>query len=166
MIAALDEDTKEMLGVATLKETLLMKTEILESEKAEAIAKTAVAQLGPKQRREYKNAPVSRIAQELLSPDTKAVCVLSNLAVSRNARRRGIGSVLCDEIEALAEDWGYDEVHLLVESDNTAARTLYESKLGYQEIGMNEAAPALRVDVETGAFSEIQADTLVLAKKC
>jgi ribosomal protein S18 acetylase RimI-like enzyme len=166
VVGALDKDTKELVGVATLKETLLMNIEVLESEKAEAIAKTAVAQLGPKQRREYKNAPISQIAQELLSPDTKAICVLSNLAVSPTARRRGIGRILCEEIEALAGDWGYDEVHLLVESDNIAARTLYESKLRYIKIGMNEGAPALRVDIETGAFQEIKADTLVLAKKC
>jgi hypothetical protein len=64
----------------------------------------------------------------------------------------------------MAGDWGYDEVHFLVESDNTATRTLYESKLGYSKIGMNEGAHALRVDIETGSFQEIKADTLVLAK--
>ena len=165
VIAALDEETKEMIGLATLKETLLVNNNVVESEKAELIAKNAVASLGPKDRRQYKDAPISVIATELLSPDTKSVCVMSNLSVSRKARRRGVGRVLCEEIEALAEDWGFDEIHLLVEKENTAARTLYEQKLGYKELCINEAAPALRVDVETGAFQEVAADTLVMVKK-
>lgn len=165
VIGALDEETKELIGVATLKETLLINNDVLEPEKAEVIAQNAVASLGPKQRREYKNAPVSVIATELLSPDTKAVCVLSNLAVSRKARRRGVGRILCEEIEAMSEDWGYDAVHLLVESENVAARQLYESKLGYKVLCTSEAAPALRVNPETGSFEEIQADTLVMFKQ-
>lgn len=165
VISALDEETKEMIGVATLKETLLINNDVLEPEKAEVVAQNAVAALGPKQRREYKNAPITAIATELLSPDTNAVCILSNLAVSRKARRRGVGRMICEEIEALAEDWGYDAVHLLVEKENSAARQLYENKLGYNELCMNEAVPALRVDTEVGSFKEIQADTLVLFKQ-
>jgi GNAT superfamily N-acetyltransferase len=164
VIGALHDDTKELIGVGTLKETLLINNDILESEKAELIAKNAVASLGPKQRRQYKDAPIPEIASELLS-SSKAICVLSNLSVGRNVRRRGVGTVLCEEIAALAGDWGYDEVHLLVEKENNAARTLYEQKLGFVEICMNEAAPALRVNVQTGAFQEVQADTLVLVKK-
>merc|ERR1712194_432439 len=122
VIGALDEETKELIGLATLKETLMINNDVVESEKAEVIAKNAVAALGPKQRREYKNAPISKIAEELLSPDTKAVCVLSNLAVGKKARRKGVARAICDEIEALADDWGFGEVHLLVESE--VARTL------------------------------------------
>lgn len=165
VIGALDEETKELIGVATLKETLMINNDVVESEKAEVIAKNAVASLGPKQRREYKNAPISKIAEELLSAETKAVCVLSNLAVGKKARRKGVARALCDEIDFLAEDWGFREVHLLVESANTAARTLYEKKLGYGLVATNAAAPALRVDFETGSFLEIQMDTLVMAKK-
>jgi len=165
VIGALDEETKELIGLATLKETLLINNDVVESEKAEAIAKNAVASLGPKQRREYKNVPISRIAKELLSPDTKAICVLSNLAVGKKARRRGVARSLCDEVEFLAEDWGFSEVHLLVESENTAARSLYEKKLGYELVSTSVAAPALRVDFETGSFLQVQQDTLVMAKK-
>ncbi|KAG7350901.1 acetyltransferase GNAT domain containing protein [Nitzschia inconspicua] len=165
VVGALDKETKELIGVVTLKETILINSDVLDPEKAELIAQNAVASLGPKQRREYKNAPLRTIATELLSSDTKAVCVLSNLAVSRKARRRGVGSVLCEEIEALAQDWGYDAVHLLVEKENFSARQLYENKLGYKKLCMNEAVPALRVDPETGSFQEIQADTLVLFKR-
>lgn len=165
VIGALDEETKELIGLATLKETLLINNDILESEKAEAVAKNAVAALGPKQRREYKSASIARIAEELLSSDTKAVCVLSNLAVGKKARRRGVARALCDEVEALADDWDFSEVHLLVESENTAARTLYEKRLGYELVSTNVAAPALRVDFETGAFLQVKQDTLILSKQ-
>jgi len=165
VVGALDEDTKEFVGVATLKETLMINNEILEPEKSEDIAKNAVAALGPKQRRDYKSACIAKIAKELLSPDTKAVCVLSNLAVSKNARRRGVAQALCDKLDGLSDDWNYSEIHLLVESENTAARTLYEEKLGYELVATNVAAPALRVDFETGEFLEVRQDTLVLAKQ-
>lgn len=75
--AALDRESKQILGAATLKESLLMNGHILEPEKAEALAKSAVASLGPKQRRFYKDASISTIASELMSADTKAICVLA-----------------------------------------------------------------------------------------
>lgn len=165
VVGALDEETKELVGLATLKETLMINNDVVESETAEAIVKNAVAALGPKQRREYKNAPIAKIAEELLSPDTKAVCVLSNLAVGKKARRKGVAGALCDEIEALADDWGFCEVHLLVESENKAARSLYENKLEYKLVATNVAAPALRVDFETGSFAQVQQDTLIMTKQ-
>uniref|UniRef100_A0A7R9ZSG1 N-acetyltransferase domain-containing protein n=1 Tax=Craspedostauros australis TaxID=1486917 RepID=A0A7R9ZSG1_9STRA len=140
------------------------KDVVLDGERAEAVCKSTVASLGPKQRREYKNASVKTIATELLSPDTKAVCVLSNLAVSPNARRRGIANVLCDEAEALASDWGYSQMHLLVEEENTAARSLYEGKLGYQLDFRKEEDIGLRADLEEGVFQEVTVPTLVLSK--
>lgn len=165
VVGALEGESRELIGLATLKEALMINNEILEPEKSEAIAKNAVAALGPKQRREYKSASLSKIANELLSPDTKAVCLMSNLAVGKKARRRGVARALCNEIEALAGDWKFSEIHLLVESGNTAARTLYEKKLGYELVATNVAAPALRVDFETGGFVEVREDTLVMVKQ-
>jgi ribosomal protein S18 acetylase RimI-like enzyme len=165
VFGALDPETKDMLGVATLKATLLIKDDILDAEKAEVIAKNAVASLGPKQRRLYKDASIETIATELLSPDTKAVCVLSNLAVSAQARRRGVAKTLCEEAEALARDWGYNEIHLLVESENTPARKLYQDKLGYKTAFTKKSAVAMRADIKSGTFTETKADTLLLAKK-
>ena len=75
--AALDQNSKQILGAATLKESMLQNGRILEPEKAEMLAKNAVASLGPKQRRLYKDASISTIATELMSPSTKAVCVLA-----------------------------------------------------------------------------------------
>jgi len=165
VVGALDEETKELIGLVTLKETLLVNNNVLESEKAESIAKNAVAALGPKQRREYKNAPIRKIADQLLSPETKAICVMSNLAVSEKARRRGVARTLCQEVEALAGDWGFSEAHLIVESQNTAARTLYEKKLGYKPVFTNNGATGLRIDFETGEFLEVTLDTLIMKKK-
>ena len=164
VIGALKEDSKEMVGVATLKETLLCNDEILEGEKAEAIAKNTVAALGPKQRREYKNASIETIATELLSPDNKAVAVFSNLAISGSARKQGFAQALCAEAEALAQSWGYDEIWLVVESENVAARKLYEGKLGYTVAFTKENETCLRADAESGSFIEVKADSLIMVK--
>jgi GNAT superfamily N-acetyltransferase len=176
VIAALDQDTKATVGVVTLKATLLVEnqlkgtTVVLEAEEAEVMVKNAVAQLGPKQRRLYKNAPIDTIVKELLvmpsaSTKIKAIVVLSNLAVSPQARRRGIAKTLCQEALAMVADWGFTELHLLVEEANVAARNLYETQLGYRLVFRNDGATALRVDLETGSFVEVEADTLGLVKK-
>lgn len=164
VFGAFDPESKNLLGVATVKASLMMGREIIEPEKAEAIAKNAVASLSPKQRKLFKAASLNTIATELLSPDTKAVCVLSNLAVSTEVRRRGVARILCKEAEALARDWGYAEIHLLVEKENTAARGLYEGRLGYNIAAEEEGTPALRADLESGTFQEVQVDTLILVK--
>lgn len=164
VFGALDPESKKLLGAATVKVSLLSGNQILEPEKAEAMAKNAVATLGPKQRRLYKDVSIDTIATELLSPDTKAVCVLSNLAVSAEARRRGIARSLCEEAEILAKDWSFDQIHLLVEKENDAARSLYEGRLGYTVVAEEEGAPALRAGLETGTFEEVEVDTLILAK--
>ena len=51
VVGALDQDTKEMLGVVTVKISILEKDQVLESERAQALLKNAVASLGPKERR-------------------------------------------------------------------------------------------------------------------
>lgn len=112
----------------------------------------------------FSDAPIATIAAELLSPDTRAVCVLSNLAVSTEARGNGIAKILCKESEALAKDWGVDQITLLVEKKNSAARSLYEGKLGYTIAFEEENAPALRADLESGTFEEVHVNTLALVK--
>ena len=52
-----------------------------------------------------------------------------------------------------------------MESENEAARKLYEDKLGYQVAFTKEAEIALRADVESGSFTEVSADTLIMVKK-
>lgn len=134
---------------------------------AESLLKNTVAALPPKQRREYKNASARDITSQLLFKDTqRLVCCLSNLAVAPSARRRGVGMQLCTNVqETVADILGYDDLHLLVEATNDAARRLYEMKLGYKkQYTLSNDVKALRVDLESGSFVETEQETLVLVK--
>lgn len=168
VIKAVDTKTGKIVGLVCVSSLLFdAKTEeVLSTQDSEELLKAAVATLGPKVRRRYKDASAEDIAMDLLGGDMEAVCCISNLAVSPKARRTGIASQLCDEAERIASvEWGYDVMFLKVEADNTAARALYEGKLKYT-LRCNEiAATALRVDVEAGQFVETQADTLILNKE-
>ncbi|KAI2511029.1 FR47-like protein [Fragilaria crotonensis] len=165
LIQAVDSSTKEILGLVGLEVSLLNKDigDTLSTTKSDNLLKNAVASLGPKDRRLYKSASVQQIATELLPPELEAVAVLSNLVVSPTARRRGIAQMLCAQVERVANDeWGYPSLYLRVEQDNAAARTLYETKLGFSEKYVLPGAMGVRI--QDGSFSVIQADTLVLCK--
>ena len=56
---------------------------------------------------------------------------ISNLAVKKNYRRRGIGSQLLHKCEEIALDWGYQEIRLHVLDRNYSAKQLYAHN-GYQ----------------------------------
>ena len=58
---------------------------------------------------------------------------ISNLAVSRDFRRRGVAQKLLLECEQLTKSWGFTEIHLHVMGDNERGRNLYQ-KLGYEII--------------------------------
>jgi len=64
---------------------------------------------------------------------------LSNLAVRRDFRRKGIAKRLCRAAEKTARGWGYSEVLLKVEADNGKARNLYRS-LGYRVVAVDMEA--------------------------
>ena len=64
---------------------------------------------------------------------------LSNLAVRRDCRRKGIAKRLCGVAERTARGWGYSEVLLKVEADNRKARKLYRS-LGYRVVAVDSEA--------------------------
>lgn len=157
-------ESRECLGLATMKETILMNDSIVESEQAETLLKDTVANLRPKERREYKNASIQKLTSELLPEGSKAIVLFSNLAVAGEARGRGIARYICEEAEALAKEWEYSEIWLVVESENVAAKKLYEDKLGYKIIFEKEGADALRVDTETGEFIEKKVNNLILSK--
>ena len=107
---------------------------------------------------------IPRLVEDLLPTELSAVCVLSNLAVSPKARRQGLATRLCKEVERLARTYcGCTSVYLEVETINTAARKLYEEILGYEQL-CEADAPAKRVDLSSGDFIEIAAPTLVLSK--
>lgn len=61
--------------------------------------------------------------------------LLSNLAVLPDFRRKRIGSRLVARAEALATEWGFDELLLLVGEENRPARALY-AELGYAAEGV------------------------------
>jgi len=65
--------------------------------------------------------------------------LLSNLAVSRQFRRRGIADRLCRGAEQVAREWGSEEVLLKVEKGNRAATRLY-NKLGYRAVAEDDNA--------------------------
>jgi ribosomal protein S18 acetylase RimI-like enzyme len=58
---------------------------------------------------------------------------LSNLAVSKDFRRRGIAQKLIESCEQQTTDWGYTEIHLHVMGNNERGRNLYQ-KLGYEVV--------------------------------
>jgi ribosomal protein S18 acetylase RimI-like enzyme len=55
---------------------------------------------------------------------------ISNLAVSRDFRRRGVAQELLINCEQIVRSWGYTELHLHVMGNNDRGRSLYQ-KLGY-----------------------------------
>ena len=160
-------DVDGLLGLVGMESRLFDKTKmnILTSEKSEFMLKNAVASLGPKQRRQYKDSTAAELVNELLPPDFDLVCCLSNLSVSPRSRRRGVAMKLCKEAENVAKnDLGFNNVYLKVEKGNEAARGLYENKLGFREIGCDLSSIGLRVDVNDGSFVEEQHETLILTK--
>lgn len=56
---------------------------------------------------------------------------ISNLAVSRDFRRRGVATELIAHCEQLTNQWGYSKIHLHVMGNNERGRNLYQ-KLGYE----------------------------------
>jgi ribosomal protein S18 acetylase RimI-like enzyme len=58
---------------------------------------------------------------------------ISNLAVSKDWRRKGVAQQLLIECEHIAQCWGYTELYLHVMADNERGRNLYQ-KLGYELI--------------------------------
>jgi ribosomal protein S18 acetylase RimI-like enzyme len=166
LITSIDEDTNAIMGVVCVEVRMLDTSakEILTAQKSELNLKNALASLGPKQRRQFKDSTVSELTMELLPSEVSAVCVLSNLSVSSKARRTGLGAELCCEVERIFKDvWGFDHLFLKVEADNVAAKGLYE-KMGFRTDFKIDDASALRLDTNTGSFVECTADTLVMTK--
>ncbi|WP_309735058.1 GNAT family N-acetyltransferase [Chamaesiphon sp. OTE_75_metabat_556] len=64
-------------------------------------------------------------------PTPQRYVYISNLAVSRDFRRRGVASELITSCEELTKTWGYSKIHLHVMGNNERGRNLYQ-KLGYE----------------------------------
>ena len=69
--------------------------------------------------------------------------VMSNLAIGRSYRRKGLAEDLVRATENIArKEWGYDECYLYVEKRNTPAIKLYK-KLGYSFMWEDPTATTL-----------------------
>jgi ribosomal protein S18 acetylase RimI-like enzyme len=79
----------------------------------------------------------------LKGPKTQRGPLMSNVAVSKEYRRKGIGEKLVKEAERIARyEWGYDNCYLYVEERNKAAVRLYQ-KLGYRRMWVDSDARTL-----------------------
>jgi ribosomal protein S18 acetylase RimI-like enzyme len=90
--------------------------------------------------------------------------VMSNLAISRNYRRRGLAEDLVRSCESIArKEWGYSDCYLYVERRNIPACKLYE-KLGYNVLWTDESASTL-LPTQDGSGLMNGRTTIVCMKK-
>jgi ribosomal protein S18 acetylase RimI-like enzyme len=71
--------------------------------------------------------------------------LLSNLAVDPRYRGRGLGRALTEACENEAVTWGFSEIVLQVDEDNSGARAFYES-VGYREVFQDRSARRYNAD--------------------
>lgn len=88
--------------------------------------------------------------------------LMSNLAVGKQVRRKGIAEDLVKATEDLARlKWGYNEVYLYVEKQNTPALKLYK-KLGYKVQWEDDTATTL---IPTAKGNIVTQPTVILCMK-
>ena len=114
-----------------------------------------------------RSASLEQLAATLLPPGHFLCAVLSNLAVSPNIRRGGLGRQLCERCEEAAREWGFNGLMLQVEEGNAAARGLYEGKLGYRLTFADDCASGTRVvpDGAGVAIEDVPVTLLTLGKQ-
>ena len=80
---------------------------------------------------------------DLQSSKTYNGPLMSNLAVSKQFRRKGIAEKLVKEVERIVRiEWGYNDCYLYVEERNKAGVKLYQ-KLGYKKLWIDKDAITL-----------------------
>jgi ribosomal protein S18 acetylase RimI-like enzyme len=95
-------------------------------------------------------------------PYRRAAPLMSNLAVSRSYRRRGLAEELVQAVETLVrKQWGYTECYLYVEERNRPAIRLYQ-KLGYRKLWRDDTAKTL---LPTPGGSLESASTVIVCMK-
>lgn len=96
------------------------------------------------------------------SSTTTYAPLMSNLAVSRQYRRRGLAEQMVGAVETMVRnEWGYTECYLYVEERNRAAVQLYE-KLGYRKLWRDDSARTL---LPTASGDLHEAGTVILCMK-
>jgi|AntAceMinimDraft_5_1070358.scaffolds.fasta_scaffold90142_2 GNAT superfamily N-acetyltransferase len=93
----------------------------------EAMMASAMAGLGPKQRRLIKDLSLVDQVAGLLPDEYDVVPLMANLVVDTAKRRGGVGLALYTAAQETCAAWGFDTVWLQVEATNAPARKFYES---------------------------------------
>lgn len=89
--------------------------------------------------------------------------LMSNLAISKRYRRKGLAEDLVRAAEAIArKEWGYDACYLYVEQRNAPAVKLYQ-KLGYRTVWEDDAATTL-LPTEDGRVANGKTTILCMRK--
>ena len=112
------------------RSTVLVAEEVAEQRRLIGVCGMQMLALTPDGRGEEAMSSLTRDRRAAMSLRP----LLSNLAVSTDYRRRGIATRLVARSEAVAVQWNFDELLLLVSDDNTAARRLYRRR-GYVDVG-------------------------------
>ena len=90
--------------------------------------------------------------------------LMSNLAIGRQFRRKGLAEDLVLAAETIArKEWGYDECYLYVEKRNAPAVKLYR-KLGYKVLWEDDTATTL-IPKENGRVANGQTTIVCMKKK-
>ena len=100
---------------------------------------------------------------DMRGPVLTTAPLMSNLAVSRQYRRRGLADDLVKAVEEHCKNvWGYDECYLYVEERNRGAVKLYQ-KLGYRSIWRDLNARTL-LPTERGNLEQVPTRLLCMRK--
>jgi len=100
----------------------------------------------------------------LKAPSKKRAPLMSNLAVSRKYRRKGIGELLVKDAERIARfEWGADDCYLYVEKRNVAAVKLYE-KMGYRQVWIDKDAKTL-IPTSSGSLQNAPTQIICMRKR-
>ena len=92
--------------------------------------------------------PVEKIKKMDGYDGTISAPLMSNLAISKQYRRRGLAEELVKATESIArKEWGYNECYLYVEKRNVPAIKLYK-KMGYNPLWEDESATTLLPSVD------------------
>jgi ribosomal protein S18 acetylase RimI-like enzyme len=158
----------EIMGMVGVEVALLdlRNNNIMNYKQSGKTLTDAVASLGPKQRRQYKDATIEELVKDVpsLAGNFKAVAVLANLCVSPSSRGMGLGDKLCSVVEdVVSNDWGMGKLMLKVEGENVPAKKLYE-KLGFVVECTDNDASAIRPNLENNSFHEVPCEMLTLSK--
>ena len=152
-----------VLPAAAIAGAVPARTRVLARAEAEKRIAAELSALRPRERNTLRKAPLAELVPMLIGDGTAVRPVLSNLAVARAARRRGLGRELVAACERVARDeWASDALLLIVEAANEPARALYRG-LGFEEAWC-EDTPATRAVFSDGPGTFIETASVTVPK--